>query len=209
MTVSYMFILHFPIYFINLHPFCTFDINNSSILVHLHKLYITTFKFNNFLSVMINYKLKFYKVQFNNSSKLISLVHKSNRKQRSQKGSGRSRVGSLKSSIHKGGGVIFGPKPKFSNLKINNKEWIYVYKSIILNKRSNILWFFINKTVWQTLSKKFFKILIRHLGISHINKISFIVVDKYILYTSNYKPKLSSNLKLLDLINSKYIIYFI
>jgi large subunit ribosomal protein L4 len=39
-----------------------------------------------------------------------------------QKGTGRARAGSNRSPLWKGGGVIFGPKPRDYSLKMNRKE---------------------------------------------------------------------------------------
>jgi len=46
----------------------------------------------------------------------------SNAKPRPQKGSGRARQGSIKSPQYRGGGVVFGPKPKFNCHSSGNKK---------------------------------------------------------------------------------------
>ncbi|MBT8195082.1 MAG: 50S ribosomal protein L4, partial [Bacteroidia bacterium] len=45
----------------------------------------------------------------------------STRKLRKQKGSGAARVGSIKSPIFRGGGRVFGPKPRDYSFKLNKK----------------------------------------------------------------------------------------
>ena len=50
-------------------------------------------------------------------------VNKTKRKPHAQKGLGRARQGSMAASQFKGGGIVFGPKPKFDqHVKINKKE---------------------------------------------------------------------------------------
>jgi len=61
--------------------------------------------------------------QWSANTKGRSEVNHSTKKPHAQKGQGRSRQGSLAAPQYKGGGRVFGPKPKFDqHVRINQKE---------------------------------------------------------------------------------------
>ncbi len=58
------------------------------------------------------------------------------RKPFKQKGGGRSRHGTMKSPIHRGGAVVFGPKPRDWSKKINRKVRILAFARALFDKCS-------------------------------------------------------------------------
>ena len=54
-----------------------------------------------------------------------------------QKGLGRARAGSIRSPLWRGGGVIFGPKPRDYDKKVNKKEKVLAYISVFTKHFKN------------------------------------------------------------------------
>lgn len=61
----------------------------------------------------------------------------STRKIKKQKGTGTARAGSIKSPIFRGGGRIFGPRPRKYNIKLNKKVKALARASAFSHKASN------------------------------------------------------------------------
>lgn len=73
--------------------------------------------------------------QWSANTKGRTEVNHSNKKPHRQKGTGKARQGTLAAPQYKGGGVVFGPKPKFDQfVKINKKERQAIIKSLISEK---------------------------------------------------------------------------
>merc|ERR1712174_126048 len=73
------------------------------------------------------------------STKTRSDVRGGGSKPWKQKGTGRARAGSNRSPLWKGGGVIFGPKSRLNNVKLNQKERKLSLQTLLYNKRNNVI----------------------------------------------------------------------
>jgi len=145
-------------------------------------------------------------------TKTRSEVRGGGRKPWQQKGTGRARAGSNRSPLWKGGGVIFGPKPRTISLKLNKKERRLALQTLLYNKKKNILIIKdLENEFLETKTKSFLKIC-KDCNISLNQKILVIVSKKTIslkLSTQNIRNVeliLASNLNTFSLLKAKQII---
>jgi len=146
------------------------------------------------------------------STKTRSEVRGGGRKPWKQKGTGRARAGSNRSPLWKGGGVIFGPKPKKILLKLNKKERRLALQTLLYNKKNNILIVEnLESEISEPKTKNFLKIC-KDCSINLNQKILVVVSNKTIalkLSTQNLKNIeliSASNLNTLSLLKAKQII---
>lgn len=73
--------------------------------------------------------------QWSASTKTRAEINRTGKKPHPQKGGGRSRQGDLAAPQYKGGGIVFGPKPKFDiHVRINKKERRAAIAALIVEK---------------------------------------------------------------------------
>lgn len=147
------------------------------------------------------------------STKTRSEVRGGGRKPWRQKGTGRARAGSNRSPLWRGGGVIFGPKPKQTNIKSNKKERGLALQTLLYNRKNSILVIDNLETVKDPPKTKTFLNICQNCKI-HLNQKVLVVVSQKTpflkLSTQNLKniELLSvSNLNTLSLLKAKQILF--
>merc|ERR1712194_506238 len=146
------------------------------------------------------------------STKTRSEVRGGGAKPWQQKGSGRARAGSNRSPLWKGGGVIFGPKPKSVTLKLNKKERQLALQTLLYNKKNSVIIIEdLENTLTESKTKSFVK-MCDDCNVNSDQKVLLVVSKKTLplkLATQNLKNVeliLASNLNTLSLLKAKQII---
>lgn len=146
------------------------------------------------------------------STKTRSEVRGGGRKPWRQKGTGRARAGSNRSPLWKGGGVIFGPKPKTVSIKVNKKERRLALQTLLYNKKNNILVIENLENGLRDSKTKSFLDICKNCSVNLDQKVLIVVAEKTVplkLATQNLQNVeliLASNLNTFSLLNAKQIL---
>lgn len=120
----------------------------------------------------------------------------STRKIKKQKGTGTARAGSIKSGIFRGGGRMFGPRPRNYSFKLNKNLKKLARKSALSLKAQNNEILVIEDLSFDAPKTKDFVNVLKNLGIDSKKSL-------FVLETSNNNVYLSSrNLKNTEIVNA-------
>lgn len=146
------------------------------------------------------------------SSKTRSEVRGGGRKPWRQKGTGRARAGSSRSPLWRGGGVIFGPKPRSYATKMNRKERRLALRTAFASRAEDLV---VVEDFGDNLSRPKTKELMEAMGRWGVDagaKTLLILADKHeTIYLSarnveRLKLILASNLNVYDLLAADQIV---
>jgi len=186
---------------------------NGQVLNDDHKLELNVLeKSGNYLIHKDVLRQQISKKQGTGSTKTRSEVRGGGRKPWRQKGTGRARAGSNRSPLWRGGGVIFGPKPKQTVLKLNKKERKLALQTLLYNKRNNISVIEnLENAIESAKTKTFFNIC-KNCGVDLNQKVLVVVAKKTpalklsIRNMKNVELISASNLNTLSILKAKQIL---
>lgn len=150
--------------------------------------------------------------QGNASTKTRAEVRGGGRKPWRQKGTGRARAGSIRSPLWRGGGVIFGPKPRDYSTKMNRKERRLALRTAFQGCADSLV---VVQDFDSELSQPKTKEIIAALGrwdVESSEKILMIVAEKTdtvvrsIRNIPNVKLIAATNLNIYDILHAEHII---
>lgn len=136
----------------------------------------------------------------------------STRKIKKQKGTGTARAGSIKSPVFRGGGRVFGPRPRNYSFKLNKAQKRLAKKSVLSQKLADNEIKVLENFTFEAPKTKEFISLLTNLGLD--NKKSLFVLSEannnvYLSSRNLQKTKVvtTSELNVYDLINASQIVF--
>ena len=146
------------------------------------------------------------------SSKERGQIAGSRRKLRKQKGSGAARVGDIKNPIFRGGGRVFGPRPRNYGFKVNKKVKRLARKSALTHKLNENNIIIVEDFNFDTPSTKLYSNALASFEL--LDNKSLLVLDKpnnNILLSSRNLRKakvvLASELNTYDIMNASKMLF--
>jgi len=139
-------------------------------------------------------------------------VKGSTRKIKKQKGTGTARAGDIKNPLFRGGGRVFGPRPRQYNLKVNKKVKRLARMSALSSKAASGSIKVIEDFTYDNPKTSAFASMLKNLECD--NKRSLVVIadaDKNLYLSARNIPKneikLASNISTLDIMKARTLVF--
>jgi len=139
-------------------------------------------------------------------------VKGSTRKIKKQKGTGTARAGDIKNPLFRGGGRVFGPRPRQYNLKVNKKVKRLARMSALSSKAASGSIKVIEDFTYDNPKTSAFASMLKNLECD--NKRSLVVIadaDKNLYLSARNIPKneikLASNISTLDIMKASTLVF--
>lgn len=150
--------------------------------------------------------------QGTHKSKERSEITASTKKLKKQKGSGSARYGDIKSPVFKGGGRVFGPKPRDYRFKLNRAVKRLAKKSVLSQKFKDSEIRVLEDFSFETPKTKSFINIVRALGLEEKKSLFILSGDNKNVYLSSRnlvksKVKSFNEVSSYDLINAGEIVF--
>jgi len=137
--------------------------------------------------------------QGTHSAKERNAVAGSTRKIKRQKGTGTARAGDIKSPIFRGGGRIFGPRPRTYGIKLNKKVARLARKSALTSKAQAGSIIVIEDIKWDAPKTKNFTGVVNSLDLAGKKSVFVIAEDNQNVYLSSRNVQKTKVLRAQDL----------
>ena len=136
----------------------------------------------------------------------------STRKIKKQKGTGTARAGSIKSPVFRGGGRVFGPRPRNYSFKLNKAQKRLAKKSVLSQKLAEIEIKVVENFSFEAPKTKEFKTVLTDLGLDNTKSLFVLGESNNNVYLSSRNLKkvkvvTTSELNVFDLINASQIVF--
>lgn len=150
--------------------------------------------------------------QGTHKSKEKAEVHRSTRKLKRQKGTGGARAGSSKSPLMKGGGRVFGPRPRDYSFKLNKKVKNLARLSALSYKAKENMITLVEGMGMENINTKLFNENLKKLNLGGVKTLVILMdVDRNTYLSSRNLPKCKvtniRDINTYDIMNAKQLLF--